>query len=190
MTTELPVLSEDSLDQDFPRLVQMFSGGQDLNACIQCGTCSGSCTFSAKMKDTPRRIMEMVRTGMKDEVLNSDTFWYCTSCYFCTVRCPRGINLTEVMYALKHIALATRQNTETVFYDCFNSVLQSYGRLYENGVLLKLALKTDPMMLLAYGPLGVKMFLKGKLHILPSRVRALHEIRQLYAKVGEMEEKV
>ncbi|KLU59867.1 succinate dehydrogenase iron-sulfur subunit [Peptococcaceae bacterium CEB3] len=190
MTEELPVLQEGSLDPDFKRLIETLSGAQNLNACIQCGTCSGSCSFSERMTHTPRRLLEMVRAGMREEVLNSDTYWYCTSCYYCTVRCPRGINLTEVMYALKHLAISVNKDKNAAFYDCFGSVLQSYGRLYENGLLLRLALKTDPLMLVAYGPIGVKMFLKGKLNILPSRVRALAEIRRLYEKVGEMEEKI
>lgn len=186
---EMPVIDEDSLDPEFMRLVEVFSGNLYINACIQCGTCSGSCAFIYKMQHTPRKLMAMIRAGMREEVLGSDTFWYCTSCYYCSVRCPRGINLTEIMYALRHLAVGKRKNKESaVFYDCFNSVLRSYGRIYEGGLLVRLALKTDPMSLVAYGPLGVKMFLKGKLNLLPERVRALDEIRQLYDMVGEMEE--
>ncbi len=186
---QLPVIDEESLDPEFIKLVEVFSGHQHVNACIQCGTCSGSCAFSYKMQQTPRKLMAMIRAGMRDDVLASDTFWYCTSCYYCSARCPRGINLTEVMYALRHLAAGRRKNTEAAaYYDCFNSVLRSYGRLYESGLLVRLAMKTDPMSLVAYGPLGVKMFLKGKLNLLPERVRALDEIRQLYAIAAEMEE--
>ncbi|MDI6813530.1 MAG: 4Fe-4S dicluster domain-containing protein [Desulfitobacteriaceae bacterium] len=188
-TGEMRVIDEESLDPEFMRLVEVFSGNEHINACIQCGTCSGSCAFSYKMQHTPRKLMAMIRAGMREEVLESDTFWYCTSCYYCSVRCPRGINLTEVMYALRHLTVGKRKNHEAAaFYDCFNSVLRSYGRLYESGLLVRLALKTDPMSLVAYGPLGVKMFLKGKLNLLPERVRALDDIRKLYDLVGELEE--
>ncbi len=187
-SNDIPVIDEESLDPEFMRLVEVFSGNQYVNSCIQCGTCSGSCAFSYKMQQTPRKLMAMIRAGMRDEVLASDTFWYCTSCYYCTARCPRGINLTEVMYALRHLAGKRQHAQAAVFYDCFNSVLRSYGRLYESGLLVRLALKTDPMSLVAYGPLGVKMFLKGKLNLLPERVRALDEIRKLYDIAAEMEE--
>ena len=46
----------------------------------------------------------MVRAGMKREVLESLTPWVCASCYQCTVSCPAGIAITEIMYALKRLA--------------------------------------------------------------------------------------
>ena len=39
---------------------------------------------------------------MNDErVLASKTIWLCSSCYTCTTRCPRGIDVTGVMDALR-----------------------------------------------------------------------------------------
>ncbi|MBK6710249.1 MAG: 4Fe-4S dicluster domain-containing protein [Chloroflexi bacterium] len=50
--------------------------------CIQCGTCGGSCPSGQDMDHTPRQLFAMIRADMRDEVLRSNTPWYCVSCYF------------------------------------------------------------------------------------------------------------
>jgi heterodisulfide reductase subunit D len=42
---------------------------------------------------------------MEEEVLHSQTFWLCTVCKSCQVRCPRGISITDTMIALKEYAI-------------------------------------------------------------------------------------
>jgi len=41
----------------------------------------------------------------KKEVLNSKTIWLCSSCFVCMERCPRNINITKIMEALRQILL-------------------------------------------------------------------------------------
>lgn len=77
---------------------------QKLLSCIQCGTCSASCPTAYAMDYTPRRLWQMVRLGLTKEVLTSRTFWLCTVCKACQVRCPRGIRITDTMVALKEYA--------------------------------------------------------------------------------------
>ena len=36
----------------------------------------------------------------------SRTIWLCASCYACTTRCPAGIKITDIIYALKRLAMA------------------------------------------------------------------------------------
>jgi heterodisulfide reductase subunit D len=57
------------------------------------------------MDYTPRQLWQMMQLGMEEEVLNSHTFWLCTACKSCQVRCPRGISLTDTMIALKEYAV-------------------------------------------------------------------------------------
>src|SRR5512142_1494324 len=66
-------------------------GGERLRLCLQCGTCGGSCPSGPDMDHTPRDIFAMIVAGKRDEVLKSNTFWYCVPCYYCTVRCPQHI---------------------------------------------------------------------------------------------------
>lgn len=77
---------------------------ESLLSCIQCGTCSASCPTAYAMDYTPRQLWQMVRLGLEAEVLTSRTFWLCTVCKSCQVRCPRGIRITDTMVALKEYA--------------------------------------------------------------------------------------
>jgi heterodisulfide reductase subunit D len=79
--------------------------GQLLRRCIQCGTCSASCPTAYAMDYTPRQLWRLAQLGFVEEVLNSHTFWLCTVCKSCQVRCPRGINITDAMVALKEWAI-------------------------------------------------------------------------------------
>lgn len=78
---------------------------EELRSCIQCGTCSASCPTAYAMDHTPRQLWQLIQLGLKDEVVNSRTFWLCTTCKACTVRCPRGIDLTETMVMLRRYAI-------------------------------------------------------------------------------------
>ena len=92
-------------DPVFAKWVTGVMGGERIRNCIQCGLCSASCPLSPYMDLTPRRLIHMAREGFKRDVLESFTIWLCTSCYSCTVECPRRIRVTDVMYALKRRAI-------------------------------------------------------------------------------------
>ena len=67
-----------------------------LHTCIQCGTCIGSC-YSGRFTalNTRKILMEFIARGKPVE--KNDAIWFCTSCYACTERCPRGIPLTDIL---------------------------------------------------------------------------------------------
>ncbi len=97
---------------DFTTLALDFEFGEEitpdlaeLRSCIQCGTCSASCPTGYAMDLTLRQLWKLIQLGLRDEVVNSRTFWLCTTCRACTVRCPRGIDLTETMLMLKRYAV-------------------------------------------------------------------------------------
>jgi heterodisulfide reductase subunit C len=53
---------------------------------------------------TPSQMMRMVQLG-QSEVLKTKALWFCASCFTCTVRCPRGLDLSRVAEALRQIVL-------------------------------------------------------------------------------------
>ncbi len=99
------VIDATTLTADFTE--QVTPDWEDLFSCMQCGTCTSSCPTAYAMDYTPRQLWQMMRLGMAEEVVNSQTFWLCTACKSCQVRCPRGIPLTDTMILLKEYA--TRQ---------------------------------------------------------------------------------
>ena len=74
--------------------------GRDLQTCIQCGICAGTCPYGEVMDYPPRRIIGMLRAGMIEEVLASDSLLRCVTCYACMAKCPRGLRLTDVLLPL------------------------------------------------------------------------------------------
>ena len=83
-------------------------GDPHLEMCIQCGTCGGSCPSGPDMDHTPRAIFAMIRADQREAVFKSNTPWYCISCYYCTVRCPQEVHITDLMYTLKSMAVRAK----------------------------------------------------------------------------------
>jgi Fe-S oxidoreductase len=69
----------------------------------------------------------MLRLGLADRVLQGQSIWLCTSCYACTARCPREIQITDTMLGLRSLAvgqgvdlpgnLETLRDTVTTHYN-------------------------------------------------------------------------
>ena len=78
--------------------------GENLFGCLQCGTCSAGCPYVEEMDLTPDEVSRYIILDRK-EVLNSKTIWLCSSCFTCAERCPRDINITKIMEALRQIIL-------------------------------------------------------------------------------------
>ncbi|MBL4615042.1 MAG: 4Fe-4S dicluster domain-containing protein [Magnetovibrio sp.] len=93
-------------DLSFARWVRdNIDGGDRMNMCMQCGVCSGSCPLSDQMDLGPRKIFMMVRAGMKEAVLKSNSFFQCVSCYNCVVRCPREVPVKYILHGLGRLAI-------------------------------------------------------------------------------------
>jgi heterodisulfide reductase subunit D len=99
------VLDFSSIELDFEFGQKITPDLAELRTCIQCGTCSASCPTAYAMDYSPRQLWKLIQLGLRDEVVNSRTFWLCTTCKACTARCPRGINLTDTMLMLKQYAV-------------------------------------------------------------------------------------
>ena len=66
---------------------------EGLNACINCGTCTAICPAAEFYNYDPRLIVITVQSKDNDkieELLKSDTIWYCGECLSCKTRCPRN----------------------------------------------------------------------------------------------------
>jgi len=78
--------------------------GVEINKCMQCGSCSGSCISMRYADFNPRRIIEKATIGLRSDVLKSEEPWYCAVCYLCTERCPRDIKPADILEVIKNIA--------------------------------------------------------------------------------------
>jgi len=171
---------------DFIGEVCSIPGGEAIRSCIQCGMCTGSCPTASKWDYPPRQAIAMVRAGLRDELLSSNSMWFCASCYTCTVRCPRDIKPTDIMHALEVIAirdgLSTKRSRTPVMYKCFVDSAKSNGRVYELGMMLKFFLRTNPFAALKMAPVGLGLFLHKRLPLKPSRIKGRGELKAILDK--------
>lgn len=164
------------LGEVFLKNVYAIPGGQKIDECIQCGTCSGSCPTSAAMDFSPRQVIAALRAGMLDKVLKSNTVWMCASCYSCTVRCPAGIKLTDVMYELKRLGveygLYKRGAKSPILSKEFIALINRDGRSSETELMTRVFLRSNPLSLAGMAPMGIKMLSRGRLPVTPDRISA------------------
>jgi heterodisulfide reductase subunit C len=168
------------------------AGGEKANICFQCGTCSGGCPTTFAMDYTPRQIMRMVQLGMRDEVLSSATIWLCASCNTCTTRCPRGVELTEIMAAIKSIAIKEKVEAKIkegpIFYSTMVDIIKKYGRIHELQLMSKFTrAKGGIKEMMKDAPLGIQLFKKGKLALFPSKIKGKKEFDMMLKKIEELE---
>ncbi len=92
--------------QNFASEVMAEPGGEHLQRCYSCGTCVSMCLVNQTCPDfNPRRTMHMVMSDMRKEVFANPTIWHCSSCDLCYPHCPQGIHISELMRAIKNIAV-------------------------------------------------------------------------------------
>jgi heterodisulfide reductase subunit C2 len=162
-----------------------------VGACIQCGTCSGSCPNAHAMDYTPRQLWRMVLMGEQDRIFESKTFALCSACYTCSLRCPRGLPLTEAMAALKQAAAradAPAFRPSARFYRSFLESVRRHGRVRESEfmTLYFLAMK-NPLLPLKFAPLGLKLMGKGKLQMALPSGAGRGVLAAVFDKVAELE---
>ena len=185
----LPVIKQSQLDEKFAEEVKAYPGAETIDACIQCGTCSGTCPTSYKMDYTPRKLITMTLVGMREEVLKSKTLWDCASCYSCSARCPKGIKITDIIYALKNIAIKEKtydsKEYGPIFYRTFNKVVEKHGKQSEALLMAEFMLRTNPLGAVGYAPLGMQLLTKGRLPLPlpPDAVKDKQEFRKMLAQV-------
>ena len=163
------------------------SHGKPLKSCIQCGTCSGTCPSMPFMDQSPRRLIAMINANMKDEVLASNTHWYCASCFHCTVRCPSEIDIAELMYALKRYSMWKNQYQEDLigptFSETFVKTIFNSGRSYEPVLATSYLFSLGVQEFLTEAQTATGLMLKGRLPLLPARIKRLKNFRRMIGRI-------
>lgn len=161
--------------------------GNPLTACIQCGTCSGTCPVAPYMDQTPRRIIAMINRGLKQQVLACNTYWYCASCYHCTVRCPSNIDIAQVMYALKRYSLWKSQYKEGLigpaFAETFVKTILRIGRSYEPVLATSYLFSFGIQAFLDEARTATDLMLRGRIPLLPPRIKRLQNLRRVVNRI-------
>jgi heterodisulfide reductase subunit C len=93
-----------NLRSEFVQLLERMSG-EDISKCYQCGNCSGGCPVAFAMDVSPHHIIRLLQLGQEDAVLKANTMWLCVSCLQCYSRCPKFVDLSKILEALRQVGL-------------------------------------------------------------------------------------
>lgn len=94
------------LDPKFKYDVAAQPGGENIKRCFACGVCTGGCLVSEIDEHfDPRKIIRMLLLGMRERVLSSPSIWLCLLCYNCSFHCPQDVNFSDVIGALRYMAI-------------------------------------------------------------------------------------
>ncbi len=161
---------------------------QNVQRCYYCLRCSAGCPAATFMEVTPAQILRLVQLGQKDTLLHSSAIWLCIGCETCGTRCPNEIHAGAVIDALRQIAMAegvpAAERSVFKLHGAFLDSIRWWGRLHELSMIVQHKL-TSGDNLLNNLDMGLDMFLKGKIHPLPKRIKGLDEVRRLFEMDGE-----
>jgi len=106
MSHEIPSIT-------FADQVRSTPGGEFLEMCYSCGTCTTKCMIQQKLDSeyNPRRLLRLVMMEMKDEAFSDITTWLCSECDLCYPACPQKIHISGVITAVKSIAVSEGNKT-------------------------------------------------------------------------------
>ncbi len=79
--------------------VILEAGGEPLKLCYQCGLCTGICPWNLVRSFLVRRMMHEAQIGATD--FGSEDVWTCVTCRACVQRCPRGVEIIDVIRAIR-----------------------------------------------------------------------------------------
>jgi len=168
-------------DPAFANLIQERSG-ENLYRCYFCQKCSVGCPVAYAMDYKPAQVIKMVQLGMKEPLLTSSVIWLCVGCETCGTRCPNEINAGRIIDALRQMAVAEgyapAERKVFVLHRAFLDSIRFFGRVHEATMLAQYKLLSRDLF--SDLDLGARMLLQGKIPLLPSRIKRLHEVQEMF----------
>jgi heterodisulfide reductase subunit C2 len=155
-----------------------------INQCYQCGKCSAGCPVAPEMDYLPHQMVRLAVLGEVGRIVNSKSIWLCLSCHTCGARCPNGIDVPALLDPIRHqvfqSGLARTDVKVPAFHETFMKNVRMFGRVHELSLVGFYKMKTgtyfDDMKL------GMEMFRKGKMHIMPKMSPKCGEVKELFNK--------
>ena len=163
--------------------------GENVMLCTQCKKCTLGCPSAYTMRMKPHELIRAIQLGLEEEVYWSGTIWICLSCETCNTRCPQGIDILRVIDGLREMASKAGHYNPypaiPALHRIFLTLVERFGKVYELGLALLINLR----MLTPFKDIDMAapMLLKGKLKPFPHTSKGAKELRQVMARIKEIE---
>ena len=158
--------------------------GENLELCYQCFKCTVGCPTAPYMDFNPNTIVRMIQFGLRREVLESHAIWLCVSCEACGTRCPNEIDIGVLMDALREMSLEEGYRAQeaniVALHHAFMESIRRFGRVHEATMLMEYKLRSRDLWTDLVP--GMKLFMKGKIPLIPGRIKGMKAIREIYRK--------
>ncbi|WP_455143052.1 4Fe-4S dicluster domain-containing protein [Candidatus Hodarchaeum mangrovi] len=204
------IVDLDSADPNFKNEVVSEPGGQHLRNCFQCSSCTLTCPVAEipTSELNPRKIIRQVLLGLRKDVLESKAIWQCVGCFECTDRCPQNVRFTEIIEALRRIAvrstkikdpkkrikLSKEGKLKSSFDKRFTESVWLWGRSWEPEMIGRYILygRGIPFGVLVgfnYISMILNLLIKLKIEFFPPwNPTARKEVRAIFKKAKSIEE--
>jgi len=175
-------------DNKFSDEIMAVPGCENLDHCIQCGTCSGTCPLSIYMDLTPRKVINLTRAGFRDDVLKCHTIWLCSSCYACVCQCPREIGITDIMYALKQRAMREGKYPKgmptPVLARVFYNTVSSRGRISEIRLVIAFLSRAHWQRLIGMWKVGLNLMTSKRFSLKAEKMERPAELQSVLSVIN------
>ena len=156
---------------------------QEIGRCWHCYTCSSGCPFVDHMDLLPNHVIRMVQLGQRKDVLRCRTIWVCVGCHTCSSECPNLIDIAGIMDVLRQLAIhdgiPIPEKDIYRFHKHIYRSIQMHGRLHKLEALTHFKLSSGHLF--SDLPAGIKMLLKGKLELIPTKVDDQEELERIFS---------
>lgn len=163
--------------------------GMSLSACYGCRKCSNGCPVTFAMDLHPYQVVRYVQLGLPERLKNCRTIWICSACQTCLTRCPNEVDLPRLMDWLKETVVKEDRPVEEerirAFHELFLREVKARGRVFEGSLMTRYFLKTGLAFspdAIDYAKLGLSMFKRGRLKLLPSGTKDRAWLKELFGE--------
>ena len=104
-------------------------GGESLEWCYGCAKCVPVCPVDVVGEYGPRKVHRKVQTGM--DLFTDPDLWLCTTCMNCLRVCPKGVDMIQIMPAVREVAV-TEGGVPAELQDVFEKTFRYGNALGEN----------------------------------------------------------
>jgi heterodisulfide reductase subunit C len=162
--------------------------GVNISACFGCQKCSNGCPVQFAMDLHPYQVVRYAQLGQADRLKDCETIWVCSSCQTCVTRCPNDVDIPRFMDYLKETVAGERppalQKRILQFHRTFLSEIKTRGRVFEASLMTRQMILSgdfvNPGKVIKTVRLGVAMLRRGRLRIMPDRVKDRKWIKALF----------